>query len=102
MSCCYILRGSACVPRSENWYHDMWQRKKAQYHHCTSAAVSFFQIKKIYCVTFICFTRWFEDLEEAERYKAFLFEEFFYDLDFFSNENTISIKEYHIPKMFRI
>lgn len=80
----------------------MWRRKKTQYYHCTSAAVSFFQIKKIYCVTFISITRWFEDLEEAERYKAFLYESFFFDLDFVCSESTITIKEYYIPKLFRI
>jgi len=79
----------------------MWRRKKAQYYYCTSAAVSFFQIKKIYCVTFICTTRWFDDLEKAEKYKALLYEDFFFDLELICSNSEITIKEYYIPKIFR-
>lgn len=102
MTCSYILRGSACIPRSENWYHDMWQRKKTQYHQCTSAAVSFFQIKKIYCVSFVSTTKWFDSIDEAEKYRAFLYELFFFDLELDCSKDTIRIQEYYIPKMFRI
>ena len=97
----YLLRGLSCTPQPDRYY-DMWQRKKAQYYHCTSAAVSFFQIKKIYCVTFICTTRWFENLNEAEAYKATLYEDFFFDLELICTKNTITIKEYYIPNIFRI
>jgi hypothetical protein len=77
----------------------MWRRKKAQHYNCTSAAVSFFQIKAIYCVTFICTTRWFDSLDEAERYKGYLYETFFFDLELGCSESTIKIKEYYIPKL---
>lgn len=80
----------------------MWRRKKAHYYCCTSAAVSFFQIKKIYCVTFISTTRWFDDKEEAERYKTYLYESFFFDLELACTNKTILVQEYYIPKMFRI
>ena len=80
----------------------MWRRKKAQHYHCTSAAVSFFQIKKIYCVTFVSTTKWFEDKEEAEKYKCYLYENFFFDLELVCTKNAIIIREYYIPKMFRI
>ena len=80
----------------------MWRRKKAQYYCCTSTAVSFFQIKKIYCVSFVSTTRWFDDEEEAERYKGYLYESFFFDLELSCAKDTIEIKEYCIPKMWRI
>lgn len=98
----FILRGNLCLSRPEEWYCDMWRRKKAQYYSCTSAAVSFFQIKKIYCVSFVSTVRWFEDYEEAEKYKAVLYELFFFDLELACNKDAIVIKEYYIPKMFRI
>lgn len=80
----------------------MWRRKKTQHYPCTSAAVSFFQIKKIYCVSFVSTAKWFEDYEEAENYKAVLYELFFFDLELVCNIDAIKIKEYYIPKMFRI
>ena len=98
----YMIRGNVCLTQPDNWYRDMWQRKKAQYYHCTSAAVSFFRIKKIYCVTFVSTTKWFDTIEEAEFYKAYLYELFFFDLELDCSKETISIKEYYIPKMFRI
>jgi hypothetical protein len=64
--------------------------------------VSFFQIKKIYCVTFISITKWFDSKEEAERYKCFLYESFFFDLELVCANNTISIKEYLIPNIWHI
>lgn len=76
----------------------MWQRKKSQYCQVTSASVSFFQIKKIYCVTFIATNRWFNDLDEAERYKATLYEDFFFDFESACSIDNITIKEYYIPK----
>ena len=97
----YLLRGLACTPQS-NRYYDMWQRKRTQYYQCTSTAVSFFQIKKIYCVTFVCTSKWFDNLEEAEFYKAYLYELFFFDLELDCSNEAISIKEYYIPNMFRI
>ena len=99
---CYLLRGSSCLTLPEERYRDMWRRKKAQHYHCTSTAVSFFQIKKIYCVSFVSTTKWFENIEEAEKYKAFLYELFFFDLELVCTKNTIVIKEYCIPKVFRI
>lgn len=98
----YMIRGNVCLTQPDNWYRDMWQRKKAQYYHCTSAAVSFFQVKKIYCVSFVSTTKWFESIEEAEQYKAFLYELFFFDLELVCTDKTIVIREYYIPKMFRI
>ena len=98
----YMIRGNVCLTQPDNWYCDMWQRKKAQYYHCTSAAVSFFQIKRIYCVTFVSTTKWFDSLEEAERYKAYLYELFFFDLELVCNTQSIKISEYYIPGMFRI
>ena len=80
----------------------MWRRKKAQHYHCTSAAVSFFQIKKIYCVTFVSTVKWFDSIEEAENYKSYLYELFFFDLELVCTKNTIKIREYYIPNMFRI
>ena len=97
----YLLRGLSCTPQP-NRYYDMWQRKKTQYYQCTSTAVSFFQIKKIYCVTFVSTSKWFDSLEEAEFYKAYLYELFFFDLELDCSKETISIKEYYIPNMFRI
>ena len=97
----YLLRGLSCTPQPDRYY-DMWQRKKAQYYHCTSAAVSFFQIKKIYCVSFAGTNKWFEDKEKAEMYKAYLYELFFFDLDFDCSKEVIAVQEYYIPKMFRI
>lgn len=97
----YLLRGLSCTTQP-NRYHDMWRRKKAQYHRCTSVAVSFFQIKTVYCVSFVCFTRWFDTLEEAEKYKCFLYENFFFDLELVCSDSEITIKEYYIPNMFRI
>jgi len=47
-------------------------------------------------------TRWFDSIEEAERYKSFLYENFFFDLELVCDNNNIVIKEFFIPKMWRI
>ena len=74
----------------------IWRKKKHQYNAITSAAVSFFSIKKIYCVEFLFIAKWFDSLEEAENFKRFLFEKFFYSSETDLLNQQITIKEYSI------
>lgn len=74
----------------------IWRKKKHQYNAITSAAVSFFPIKKIYCVEFLFIAKWFDSLEEAENFKMLLFEKFFYSSETDLLNQQITIKEYFI------
>ena len=72
----------------------IWRKKKHQYNAITSAAVSFFSIKKIYCVEFLFIAKWFDSLEEAEAFKSIIFEKFFYSSESILLNQQITIKEY--------
>jgi len=73
--------------------------KKQTYYHESTACVSAFLKKNIYCVTLFCNNCWFEDKDEAERYKGFLFELYFFSYSCCSLSQQIVIKEYQIDKI---
>jgi hypothetical protein len=73
--------------------------KKQIYYQESTARVSAFFKKNIYCVTLFQKNCWFEDINEAEKYKGFLFELYFFSCISCSLEQQIIIKEYEIDKI---
>lgn len=72
---------------------------KQTYYQKTTVRVSAFLKKNIYCVTLFQNNSWFEDKDEAEKYKGFLFELYFFSHTSCCLSKQIVIKEYQIDKI---
>ena len=70
--------------------------KIGKYQQRTSVSVPYLYTKVIYCVEFVNSIKWFETLEEAQAYTAYLYENYFFLLEDILEKPHLQIKEYNV------